>query len=68
MVEFKQDPASGQLALMEINGRPWGSLQLPIYCGIDYPRHLVDWYLHGHRPPETLAYRVASLPDGWQPT
>src|SRR5204863_4354523 len=26
MVEFKRDPATGQITLMEINGRPWGSL------------------------------------------
>ena len=28
MVEFKRDSATGQLSLMEINGRFWGSLPL----------------------------------------
>ena len=35
MVEYKQ-PRGGALVLMEINGRPWGSIGLPIACGIDY--------------------------------
>jgi predicted ATP-grasp superfamily ATP-dependent carboligase len=37
MVEFKRDLASGRLALMEINGRFWGSLQLAIDAGVDFP-------------------------------
>ena len=32
---------------MEINGRPWGSLQLPISAGLDYPRYWIDWLLKG---------------------
>ncbi len=57
MVEFKRDPITGQPILMEINGRPWGSLQLPIASGIDYPHYLVDWCLHGALPPEEIAYQ-----------
>ena len=57
MVEFKKQPG-GRVTLMEINGRPWGSLQLPIACGIDYPRCLVDWYLQGTLPPKKLAYEL----------
>ncbi len=56
MVEFKQH-GSGHAVLMEINGRPWGSLQLPIASGIDYPRYLVDWYLEGRLPPRAIDYR-----------
>jgi predicted ATP-grasp superfamily ATP-dependent carboligase len=56
MVEFKKDRKTGALALMEINGRPWGSLQLPIHCGIDYPRHLAEWCLGGSLPAESLPY------------
>lgn len=37
MVEFKTDPRDGLPRLMEINPRFWGSLQLAIYCGIDFP-------------------------------
>ena len=37
MVEFKRDAASGRLYLMEINARFWGSLQLAIDAGVDFP-------------------------------
>ncbi|UCG61169.1 MAG: ATP-grasp domain-containing protein [Candidatus Zixiibacteriota bacterium] len=37
MVEFKQDKVDGQYKLMEINARFWGSLQLAIDAGIDFP-------------------------------
>jgi hypothetical protein len=57
MVEFKRDPRTGRLVLMEINGRPWGSLQLPVHCGIDYPLHAVRWHLDGRAPPPRLPYR-----------
>lgn len=55
MVEFKQD--RDQLTLMEINGRPWGSIQLPISSGIDYPNYAVDWYLAQRLPPAAVDYR-----------
>jgi predicted ATP-grasp superfamily ATP-dependent carboligase len=37
MVEYKVDPRDGQAKLMEVNGRFWGSLQLAIDAGIDFP-------------------------------
>lgn len=58
MVEYKHDPGEGIWHLMEINGRPWGSLHLPILCGIDYPRHLARWYIEGMPPPERIKYRA----------
>lgn len=42
MVEFKEDTRTGQAYIMEINGRFWGSLQLAIDSGIDFPRLLVE--------------------------
>ena len=42
---------------MEINGRPWGSLGLPVACGIDYPRYLIEWWLQGVLPPDRISYR-----------
>ncbi len=57
MVEFKR-PSNGRApVLMEINARPWGSLQLPISCGIDYPSHLVNWFLEGKLPPSEIEYK-----------
>ena len=38
MVEFKHDERDGVPKLMEINGRFWGSLQLAIDAGVDFPR------------------------------
>jgi len=61
MVEFKRHHTMGRPVLMEINGRPWGSLQLPIESGIDYPRFLVDWYLEGKLPPVEIAYKTPIL-------
>ncbi len=42
MVEFKEDSETGVPYLMEINGRFWGSLQLAIDAGVDFPRLLVE--------------------------
>jgi predicted ATP-grasp superfamily ATP-dependent carboligase len=55
MIEFKKTPSS--TCLMEINGRPWGSLQLPIAAGLDYPRYWIDWSLNGTLPPTEVPYR-----------
>ncbi|MGA8438819.1 MAG: ATP-grasp domain-containing protein [Candidatus Sulfotelmatobacter sp.] len=56
MVEYKK-MKDGRLILMEINGRPWGSISLPVACGIDYPRHLIEWCLQGTLPPLSIPYR-----------
>ena len=37
MVEFKHDRRDGRAKLLEINGRFWGSLQLAVDAGIDFP-------------------------------
>jgi len=57
MVEYKREPA-GRFVLMEINGRPWGSIQLAITSGIDYPRYLADWWLEKKIPPKEMAFRT----------
>jgi len=41
MIEGKRDLASGAWRVMEINGRFWGSLQLAIDAGVDFPSLLV---------------------------
>ncbi len=50
MVEYKRDPATGRFALMEINGRFWGSLPLAVAAGLDFPFHLFDLLVNGRRP------------------
>ena len=37
MMEFKQDQRTGRSFVMEVNGRFWGSLQLAIDAGVDFP-------------------------------
>lgn len=51
MIEFKQDGRTGEFVLMEINARLWGSLQLAVDAGVDFPLALVQMAL-GH--PITL--------------
>src|SRR5262249_8545524 len=43
MVEFRIENETGEAYLMEINGRFWGSLQLAIDAGVNFPTLLVDW-------------------------
>jgi len=57
MVEFKQDKKTKEYCLMEINGRPWGSIQLPIHCGIDYPLHFINWIFYNRKPPMEIPYK-----------
>jgi predicted ATP-grasp superfamily ATP-dependent carboligase len=46
MVEYRHDPATGESALMEINGRFWGSLPHAYHAGANFP---------------TLCYRLFGL-------
>jgi predicted ATP-grasp superfamily ATP-dependent carboligase len=57
MVEFKQDSRDGSLRLMEINGRFWGSLQLSIDAGVDFP-NIAAGIAMGHEPGAPPAYRI----------
>lgn len=57
MVEFKRDDRDNSLRLMEINGRFWGSLQLAIDAGVDFPALLVD-LAAGNSPAPLPPYRV----------
>lgn len=56
MVEFKVD-INGKPYLMEINGRFWGTLQLAIDAGIDFPCYLVC-QATGSRIEYPSSYRV----------
>lgn len=42
MVEFRKDERNGNIYLMEVNGRFWGSLALAIEAGVNFPKLLVD--------------------------
>jgi predicted ATP-grasp superfamily ATP-dependent carboligase len=41
MVEYKVDERTGTPYLMEVNGRFWGSLQLAVDAGVDFPALLL---------------------------
>ena len=64
MVEYKRDSATGQPYLMEVNGRFWGSLQLAIDSGVDFPRILVACAL-GERGQQMPSYRVGVRSRWW---
>lgn len=57
MVEYKIDEATGEPFLMEINGRFWGSLELAVTAGVDFPRILADAALGAALEPVT-SYRL----------
>jgi len=57
MVECKREQATGRQIIMEVNGRFWGSLQLAIDAGVDFPTLLVRC-VAGETVPETRQYRV----------
>jgi predicted ATP-grasp superfamily ATP-dependent carboligase len=62
MVEFKHEPSTGRCWLMEINGRFWGSIQLAIAAGVDFPWLYVRQALTGAAPgPVTADPRVRML-------
>ena len=64
MVEYKLDAATGQPFLMEINGRFWGSLQLAVDAGVDFPAMLVDTAL-GRVPAPVTSYRSGIRSRWW---
>ncbi len=51
MVEYKVDERTGTPYLMEVNGRFWGSLQLAVDAGVDFPALLVRAALGQPLPP-----------------
>jgi predicted ATP-grasp superfamily ATP-dependent carboligase len=57
MVEFKKDVRDNQFKLMEINPRFWGSLDLSIASGVDFPYLLYKMAVEGDIKP-TFSYRT----------
>jgi len=56
MVEFRVDPRDNTPKLMEINPRFWGSLQLSILSGVDFPYLLYRLFTDGNVEP-VLGYK-----------
>ncbi|MBE9571532.1 MAG: ATP-grasp domain-containing protein [Proteobacteria bacterium] len=57
MVEFKWDRRDNKPKLMEVNGRFWGSLQLAISSGIDFP-YLLYCLASGEKINRPSNYKV----------
>ena len=57
MLEYKRDARTGRAYLMEVNGRFWGSLQLAIDAGVNFPVLACQLAL-GCPPVPTPAYRI----------
>jgi predicted ATP-grasp superfamily ATP-dependent carboligase len=64
MIEFKLDERTGTPYLMEINGRFWGSLQLAIDAGVDFPNLLIAVAVD-HVRPTVAPYRVGVRSRWW---
>jgi protein-tyrosine-phosphatase/predicted ATP-grasp superfamily ATP-dependent carboligase len=57
MVEFRYNRIDHKAALMEVNGRYWGSLPLAVQSGVDFPYY--EWQIvHGIRPQVPLNYKI----------
>lgn len=66
MVEFRVDVESGDVALMEINGRFWGSLPLSSRAGMAFAADLFDMLARGATPasrPYRSGVRCRKLRD-----
>ncbi len=57
MIECKRETGTDRQVVMEVNGRFWGSLQLAIDSGIDFPALLVRCAA-GEAVPQSRRYRV----------
>ena len=64
MIEYKIDERTGTPYLMEINGRFWGSLQLAIDAGVDFPNLLLSVAVDGE-DPSVSEYRIGVRSRWW---
>jgi len=64
MIEYKLDATTGTPYLMEVNGRFWGSLQLAIDSGVDFPTLLVKAAM-GEQPAPVSDYRLGLRSRWW---
>lgn len=57
MVEFKIDERGGVARILEVNARFWGSLELAVSAGVDFP-YLLFLMAKGERIGESTGYKV----------
>lgn len=63
MLEYKRDDRTGDYVLIEINGRFWGSLQLAVDAGVDFP--FLTWQLARGLRPESAGPAQAGVKSRW---
>ncbi len=51
MFEFRVNRSTGAWILVEVNARFWGSMQLPLAIGMDFPNWLHELMVHDRVPP-----------------
>jgi len=51
MFEFKVNHQTGQWILLEVNARPWGSMPLPLSCGVDFAGRWAQLLIEGRETP-----------------
>jgi predicted ATP-grasp superfamily ATP-dependent carboligase len=61
MVEFKWKPQCNKAYFLEINPRLWGSIALPIACGVDFPALT---YICATQGPEAAIRMCRDYPQG----
>jgi len=61
MVEFKWNPQLKKAWFLEINPRLWGSIALPIACGVDFPALT---YICATKGDEAARKMCSNYPDG----
>jgi predicted ATP-grasp superfamily ATP-dependent carboligase len=64
MLEYKQDQRTGTQVLIEVNGRFWGSLQLAVDAGVDFP-YLSCQLALGRRVEAPTQYTVGQRNRWW---
>lgn len=64
MCEFKLDSRDQTFKLIEINPKFWGSIDLPMVCGVDFPYQLLK-LTHPEIPNTPLKYQAHSKMFRW---
>ncbi len=57
MAEFRRHMETGEYYLLEINPKFWGSLELALSKGLDFPKYLVEVFLYNKKPKAEISLK-----------
>lgn len=57
MAEFRRHMETGEYYLLEINPKFWGSLELALSKGLDFPKYLVETFLYNKKPKAEIVLK-----------